>query len=223
MAETASKTQLESLLNERESMEWHGGWMNKPFRVDGFVCATNGHFVVGIEDADTEVPLCPAGLSAETIKAYLTMPLSGEAFDVEHLKEWSRRENPACNICHGTLKQKCDECDGAGKTECVCDCGETSHFIACETCAETGKVDCLCHYAVPVNFFGKVINALLIHRAVKLFYGDYQIGGDPDKGKPIVFGGKGWRAAVMPMREIAKETYEPKSCAGAAAGGESRA
>lgn len=219
MSENSKIEQLKSVLQEGDFLPWHGTWMKTPFRVDGWLCATNGHFVVCIEDADTDAPKAPAeGSSLGTLRGYISTSLSGESFDVGHLKSWSQREQPPCNICHGSGKDKCDDCEGKGKTECFCDCGAIEHLINCDTCAATGKVDCLCHFAIPVSFFGKTVNALLLHRATKLFDGEYQVAGEPDKEKPVILGGKGWKAAIMPMRKEPTETYEPQKVAGAVQG-----
>lgn len=118
-----------------------------------------------------------------------------------------------CDACNNEREIGCDDCDGSGRIECECDCGDC-HDKDCETCNGEGSRPCKqCKGSPsknqPATFCGFIINRMKLRAVMEIV----QDTGPIAVGRIMLPGGlcaqltgDGWIALVMCMRENTKPT-----------------
>lgn len=196
---------MKAVLAETSPMSY----LAAPFRAGEWLCVSDWHFLCAVKCDELAAKFEDKWNTIKVALDIIATPLVDSDCDLSHLKEWATRAEPVCQLCNGTKKVKCSECSGTGTVECECTCGD-EHDAECEEC-DKGIADCICaSKSSPALVFGEVLNVIVLERAIRNFSGPFQISqGHARGGKALVFGGDGWRAAVMPMKAEPKETYEP--------------
>lgn len=148
-------------------------WMSKPFTldVDGvtWLCASDGYHMVGLR-AETAIERkdLPAKL-LELAPGYVRSAKSTATLDVDpELLSLCRVAGP-CSDCSDTLRAKCRDCDGKGKTTCECSSCGNAHVGECQECEE-GVVDCFLCFGVAQELIvvnGVGVNSYRLRRGLR--------------------------------------------------------
>lgn len=106
------------------------GWMNKPFRVGGFLYATNGHVAVRMPD-DASVDVGAGDESGKVVALFGKCEQAAYTWVAVPKVEGDK----VCTRCGGTGKtRECPECDGEGEFD------YGNHTYECKECEGIGAV-----------------------------------------------------------------------------------
>jgi len=202
----------------------------KPFTIlDGYTVATDGRRLVAVEyeypqtDSNHRSTLTKEFLKSvcNLIKGSIIHPLSAmqetELFTID--PGCIERVVNRCPICNKDGKvpklMDCPQCEGIGEVECECcgsdtGCKECSGsgsvpvtpkvWVTCNTCDGSKEV---CEFLtesmrVPDQEVGAPVKSYLLYDILHLPSPRFAYVGH---GEPIVFSGKGYIGAIMPVRE----------------------
>lgn len=106
-------------------------WMLRPFRLNGYVYASNGHWIVRLPD-DASIDADPVGEHHPKKLESMFAEAASEGF--KPLPEMKKPD--ACNTCEGKgtgTEKKCHSCDGKGEFE------HYGYDYECQACDGNGS------------------------------------------------------------------------------------
>jgi len=200
--------------------------IESPYRVivdaQSFALATDGHVLLAVHssvcpDAVAEAPAIVAKLARDVYPR--DTPTDGivEAAQLAAFVGARTGPRPPCATCNSKGEIECDDCGGAGETDCECHCGH-SHEAESEACDGDGTVECpSCTplKKMPGSLCGHVVNRALLRdvlEAVGVYDGRLSIRATP-KGSGFIYvlapvDSAKWFAVVMSMQETTRAEAE---------------
>jgi hypothetical protein len=153
-------------------------YLEKPFRLGGYIYATNGHLAVRIPDD-----------GREAAEAYKSVSGIGKIFADAIARDGEQFTVPNIALPDGPDEEKCPACNGLGEPEC-----DMEHMHDCPECDGTGMVETCIRVSVGVaEFQRKYLRLLAELPNCKIFVQR------PDRSAYFTFdGGEG---CLMPLRK----------------------
>lgn len=186
-----------------------------PFRWRRWIVCTNGHMAAAIPDDGREAGPCGYE-SAEVALAPMDAdpPADALTLDMDALREWCGLAAEPCPDCDGRASAPCEECDGEGYVACECwDCGD-EHETACPECDGEGAGCWTCKGRGEITYHGRhdrigYIGQTEFNRRALAYLLNGAPGAsvqvvvaDKEPPRPITLYGDGWRAMLMPLRQL---------------------